>query len=333
MNGDDTPRLLVVMDPIAEIDPRKDSTFAMLLEAQRRGWHVRYAELGDIWLQDGEARGRFARLRVTDAPQAWYHLGPVAEASLGAFDVILMRKDPPFDLEYVYATYILERAEAAGALVVNRPQSLRDANEKAFTAWFPEQCAPSMISRSLSQLRSFVDHHGRAVIKPLDRMAGKSIFVTGALDPNRNVILETMTDYEARYVMAQAYLPAIVESGDARILLIDGHAVPTALVRMPPPDDHRGNISVGAQTQLRSLTEDERRICAAVGPVLREKGLLFVGIDVIGGLMTEINVTSPTGIRELERDGALQVARTLFAAIESRVGIRRTWAGAPRDPH
>ena len=186
-------------------------------------------------------------------------------------------------------------------------------------AWFPECSAPTLISRSLPDLRTFIDEHERAVVKPLDRMAGHSVFLTGALDPNRNVLLENMTDVGARYVMAQRYIPEILTSGDARILLIDGEPVSTALVRIPPADDHRGNISVGATTACRPLTEAERRVCEAVGPVLREKGLLFVGIDVIGGFLTEINVTSPTGLRELERDGEPGITRSLFDAIESRL--------------
>ena len=312
-------RLLVVMDPIAKIDPQKDSTFAMLLEAQQREWDVRYAELSDIWLRDGEAHGRVAELRVADTPDDWHALGDTSHVALGEFDVILMRKDPPFDMEYVFATYILERAEAAGALVMNRPQSLRDANEKAFIAWFPGVSAPTLISRSLPRLREFIDDHGRAVVKPLDRMGGRSVFVTGARDKNRNVLLETMTEFGTHYVMAQRYIPDIVEGGDARILLINGEPIPTALVRIPPADDHRGNISVGAKALCRPLTTEELRVCDAVGPLLREKGLLFAGIDVIGGFLTEINVTSPTGIRELERAGTPEITRMLLDTIERQV--------------
>ena len=311
--------LLVVMDPIQAIDPAKDSSFAMLLEAQKRGWSSHYAELGDLWLRDGTAWGRVTEVRVQDDAQDWFELGASADARLGDFDVILMRKDPPFDAEYVFATYILERAESAGALVVNRAQSLRDANEKAFVAWFPEVAAPTLIARSQSVLKAFVREHERAVIKPLDRMGGRSVFVTGVEDPNLNVLLDTMTDLGTRYALAQRYLPAIRDEGDARILLIDGDPVPTALVRHPPPDDHRGNISVGAKTVCRPRTDAEQRVCEAVGPVLREKGLLFVGIDVIGDWLTEINVTSPTGIRELARDGACDVAARLLDAVEARV--------------
>jgi glutathione synthase len=316
----------VIMDPIGSIKPSKDSTLAMLLAAQARGWRIHYGELRDIWLRDGEAFGRLTDLHVADDPTKWFDLGEATVTPLGDLDVILMRKDPPFDMEYIYATYILERAEAAGALVVNRPQSLRDANEKVFISWFPEVSAPALVSRSLPELRAFIEEHGRAVLKPLDLMAGRSVFLTAVQDPNRNALLETMTELGTRYVMAQRYVEDIVESGDARILMIDGKPPPTALVRIPPADDHRGNISAGAETLCRPLTQDELTVCDAVGPLLREKGLLFAGIDVIGGFMTEINVTSPTGIRELERDGGLQVTRSLLDAIETRIArdSRRT---------
>jgi glutathione synthase len=315
-------RLLVVMDPIAAVDPGKDSTLAMLLEAQRRDWSVQYAEMGDIWLRDGVAHGRVADLRVADDSAHWYEFGSSAEVPLGEFDLILQRKDPPIDLEYFYASYILERAELQGALVVNRPQSLRDANEKAFVSWFPEISAPTLISRSIERLRAFVGVHGRAVVKPLDRMGGRSVFVTNADDPNLNVLLETITERGNVSIVAQRYISDVAVTGDKRILLIDGEPVPTALARMPPPHDHRANISAGATTECRPLTPGERHICEQLGPVLRERGLIFVGIDVIGDLLTEINVTSPTGIRELERDAGHRVSATLFDAFEARLGSR-----------
>jgi glutathione synthase len=238
-------------------------------------------------------------------------------------DVILMRKDPPFDMEYIYATYILERAEIHGALVVNRPNGLRTANEKAFVSWFPDCAAPTLVSRSLSELDAFIDEHERAVIKPLDRMAGKSVFVTGTEDLNRYVLLETMTDFGSRYILAQGYLPEVVELGDSRILLIDGEPIPYALVRFAPTGDHRANMSVGARTEVRSLTAAERRICNRIGQVLQEMGLLFVGIDVIGEHLTEINVTSPTGIRELDRARDLNVAGELLNSIEAKINRSR----------
>lgn len=316
-------KLTVIMDPIAEIYPDKDSTLAMLLAAQEREWQIWCGGVNDIWVRDGEAFGDLKPLRVADDKNCWQELGDVQSTSLGDMDVILMRKDPPFDMEYVYATYILERAEQHGALVVNRPSSLRDANEKAFVSWFPDCSPPTLITRSIPQLRDFVAEHGRAVIKPLDQMAGRSVFVTSQDDPNRNVLLETMTHSGSRYVMAQMYVPEIVESGDARILLIDGKPVPQALVRIPPNHDHRGNISTGAATHCRPLTNNEQKICERIGPVLREKGLLFSGIDVIGNYLTEINVTSPTGIRELDRQCELNIAGDLLQTIESNLRERR----------
>jgi len=308
------------MDPIESIKPHKDSTLAMLLEAQARGWEIHYGRLQDIWLRDGEAFGRLTRLRVSDDPAKWFDSGDVAVTPLGGMDVILMRKDPPFDVEYVVATYVLERAEDHGALVVNRPQSLRDANEKAFLAWFPNCVPPTLISRSLQDLRAFLAEHQRVVIKPLHLMGGRSVFVTDTDDGNQNVILETVTQEGARYVMAQQYLPEIVNSGDKRIILVDGKPIPMALVRIPRAGDHRGNMDVGARTEVRPLTDRDRWICNQIGPVLRDRGLLFTGIDVIGDFMTEVNVTSATGIRELERDSDVRITEQLFDAISSRLG-------------
>ena len=314
----------MIMDPIAAIQPVKDSTLAMLLAAQSRGWQIYYGTLNDIWLRDGQARGNLKPLQVFDDSKHWFELDEPATIALGDMDAILMRKDPPFNMEYIYATYILERAEECGVVVVNRPQSLRDANDKAFVSWFPDCAPPSMISRSLDSLRKFIDEYERVVVKPLDQMAGRSVFVTGADDPNRNVLLETMTNDATQYVMLQRFVPEIVESGDARILLIDGKPVPHALVRMPTNDDHRGNMSSGATTHCRPLTTAEKNICDQVGPVLRDKCLVFVGIDVIGQYLTEINVASPTGIRELDRQCNLDISQELFQWIEALARKRRT---------
>ena len=314
------PSLAVIMDPIESIKPHKDSSLAMLLEAQNRGWKIHYGQLNDIWLRDGEAFGRLTNLQVEDHPSKWFDLGDVAVTPLGDMDVILMRKDPPFDIEYVFSTYVLQRAEEHGALVVNRPQGLRDANEKAFLSWFPN-CAPSaLITRSLEEMRAFTVEHRRVVIKPLDLMGGRSVFVIDSEDGNRNVIFETVTHYGARYAMLQKYLPDIAHSGDRRIILIDGQPIPMALVRIPRPGDHRGNMDVGARTEVRPLTDREMWICEQVGPVLRDKGLLFTGIDIIGDFMTELNVTSPTGIRELERASDIQITKQMFDAISSKLG-------------
>jgi glutathione synthase len=312
-------KLAVIMDPIQSIQPHKDSSLAMLLEAQIRGWQIHCGGLNDIWLRDGQAFGRLNRLKVADDPSNWFELGDVTATPLGEMDVILMRKDPPFDMEYIAATYVLQRAEDDGAMVINRPQGLRDANEKAFMAWFPNCAPPTLISRSLEEMRAFMENHRKVVVKPLDLMGGQSVFVTDTEDGNRNVILESVSHQGARYTMVQKYLPEIARTGDRRILLIDGRPIPMVLARIPSPGDHRGNMVAGARTEIQPLSDRERWICEQVGPALREKGLLFTGIDVIGDFMTEVNVTSPTGIRELERAGDLQITKQMFDAIESKL--------------
>ncbi len=312
------PRLGIVMDPIETVTVKKDSSMAMLIEAQRRGYEIHYMLQSDLKLLDGVAIGRSRTLSVFDRPENWFEFGRQAELPLGELDVILMRKDPPFDMEYIYTTYILERAEIAGALIVNRPQALRDMNEKAFTAWFPD-CAPTtLVTRSMAEMKSFAEQHGKVVVKPLDGMGGKSIFVVKQGDNNANVIIETLTDYGNRFAMAQVFIPEISE-GDKRILLIDGEPIPHALARIPSADDNRGNLVMGAVGEGRELTARDREICARVGPVLRDSGVIFCGIDVIGDFLTEINSTSPTGIRELDRHFGLNIAGTLFDAIEAKL--------------
>ena len=311
-------RVGVVMDTIESITPKKDSSLAMLLEASRRGAEIHYLQQADLKLLAGEALGNSQILNVRDDLSDWFTLGSEQEIRLGELDVILMRKDPPFDMEYIYSTYILERAEHAGAMIVNRPQSLRDMNEKAYIAWFAE-CAPlTMVTRSMPEMKAFLLEHERIVVKPLDGMGGKSIFVVVAGDNNANVIFETLTDNGKRYAMAQVFIPEISE-GDKRILLIDGDPIPYALARIPSADDNRGNLVMGAVGKGLELSERDRWICAQVGPVLRERGVIFAGIDVIGDYLTEINVTSPTGIRELDTAFDLNIAGTLFDAIEDRL--------------
>jgi len=308
----------MIMDPIESITPYKDSSLAMLLEATRRNAEIHYFRQADLKLLDGNAIGHSQRLSVRDNDDDWYELGANEGIELGDLDVILMRKDPPFDMEYVYTTYILDRAEAAGALVVNRPQALRDMNEKAYTAWFPE-CTPlTLITRSMDEMRAFLADNGRVVVKPLDGMGGKSIFVVQQGDNNANVIFETLTDYGQRFAMAQVYIPEI-SLGDKRILLVNGEAVPFALARIPSPDDNRGNLVMGAKGVGQELSDVDHSICERVGPVLREHGVIFAGIDVIGDYMTEVNVTSPTGIRELDAQFDLNIAGLLFDAIESEL--------------
>jgi glutathione synthase len=309
-------RLVVVMDPIAAIKPAKDSTLRILLAAQARGWELFYAELKDLWLRDGIAWGRLSTLKVMDDSSRWFSLGQSATSKLGEFDVILMRKDPPFDTEYIYSTYILDRAQLQGALVCNRPQGLRDMNEKVYTAWFPECCAPTLITRDMHDMAEFLREHGKAVCKPLDGMGGKSIFVLEQGDKNRNVVFETLTDYGTRYAIVQRYLPEIVTSGDCRIILVDGEPIPFALQRIPLPDDNRGNLAAGARAESRALNDRDRWLCAQIGPKLRAAGMLFVGLDVIGDYVTEINVTSPTGIRELNQRHAIDIGAMLVNAID-----------------
>lgn len=311
-------RIGIVMDPIDSITPKKDSSLAMLLECEQRNAEVHYLLQDDLKLIAGQALGRSRILNVRDDDDDWYTLGASQEIALGDLDVILMRKDPPFDMEYIYTSYILERAEMAGALVVNKPQALRDMNEKAYIAWFAE-CAPlTLISRSMDDLRAFMRDHGKIVVKPLDGMGGKSIFVVNADDNNANVIFETLTHYGTRFAMAQVYIPEI-EAGDKRILIIDGEPVPYALARIPPAGDNRGNLVLGAIGKAIELSERDRWIAAQVGPVLKAQGVIFAGIDVIGDYLTEVNVTSPTGIRELDRAFDLNIAGILLDAIEARL--------------
>jgi glutathione synthase len=303
------------MDPIEAINPAKDSTLAILLAAQASGWQLFYTELDDLWLRDGIAWGRLEPLQVFDDQRAWFVRGASVTAKLGDYDVILMRKDPPFDTEYIYSTYILDRARDQGALVCNRPQGLRDMNEKVYTAWFPECCAPTLITRNMHDMSEFLREHGKAVCKPLHGMGGRSIFVLDQDDKNRNVVFETLTDYGRRYAIVQRYLPEIVTAGDCRVILIDGEPVPFALRRMPDAADHRGNLAAGARAESRPLNDRDRWLCSIIGPKLRVAGMIFVGLDVIGDYVTEINVTSPTGIRELNKKHAVDIGAMLVKAI------------------
>ncbi len=308
----------VVMDPIASIRPAKDSTLAMLLAAQARGWALRYMELGDLSLRDGRAWGRMRALQVADRAEGWFRLGEAESGPLAALDVILMRKDPPVDVEYFAATYILEQAEAEGARVVNRPRGLRDLNEKLAAAWVPQCCPPTRVSRDAGELRAFLEEQGDIVLKPLFAMGGTSVFRVRVGDPNLSVILETLTDHGRRYAMAQRFLPEIRE-GDKRILLVGGEPVPYALARIPAPGETRGNLAAGGRGEGRPLSERDRWICAQVAPLLREHGILFAGLDVIGDYLTEINVTSPTGIRELDALYGLDIGSLLLDVVQERL--------------
>jgi glutathione synthase len=316
----DDVRLLVIMDPIESIKPAKDSTLAMLLAAQKRGWKLWYAEQRHLWLRDGIACGRVAPLQVSSDPEHWFELGEPNSSRLGDYDVILMRKDPPFDMEFIYTTYILDRAKAQGAIVVNDPQGLRDMNEKAYTAWFPQCCAATLITRDMHDMSEFLREHGKAVAKPLDGMGGRSIFVLEHGDKNRNVVFETLTDYGKRFAIVQRYLPEIVTAGDCRIILVDGEPVPYALQRIPDSQDNRGNLAAGARAESRPLNARDRWLCAEIGPKLRAAGMIFVGLDVIGDFVTEINVTSPTGICELNRKHGVDIGGSLMDTIAKILG-------------
>ena len=312
-------RLGVVMDPIGAINYAKDSTLAMLLAAQARGFALTYLEQRDLTLRDGTAFGRMRPLTVRADPKDWFTLGEPELAPLSALSCLLMRKDPPFDTEYIYSSYILERAEEAGVLVVNRPQGLRDMNEKVYTAWFPQCCAPTLITRDMSDMAAFLAEHGKVVVKPLDGMGGRSIFVLEKADLNARVVFETLTDYGHRFAIAQRYLPEIATTGDSRVLLVDGEPVPYALARMPSREDHRGNLAAGAKGVGRPLNDRDRWLAGQIGPALAARGMLFVGLDVIGGFVTEINVTSPTGIRELDKQFGTDIGDLLIAAVERRL--------------
>lgn len=313
-----TIKLGVVMDPIESINPKKDSTLAMLLAAQRRGWQLFYMQQQDLLLRDGTVHATLRPVEVRDDPHDWHTLSEPEFKPLADLDVILMRKDPPFDMQYIHTTYLLELAEAAGVLVVNKPQSLRDANEKLYTAWFP-QCTPAtLVSRDMKQLRAFLQEQGDVIVKPLEGMGGMSIFRLTLSDPNISVVLETLTSNGQHYIMAQRYIPEISQ-GDKRILLIDGRPIPYALARIPAAGETRGNLAAGGRGAGVPLSERDYWICEQVGPTLQKKGLVFVGLDVIGDYLTEINVTSPTCIRELDRQFNLDIAGELMECIAEKL--------------
>ena len=311
-------RVGIVMDPIAGISYKKDSSLAMLLAAQDRGWTLFYMEQQDLYLNEGKARARMKPLKVFANPQKWFELDAETDTALSDLDVILMRKDPPFDMEFVYSTYLLEQAERDGVLIVNKPQSLRDCNEKLFATQFTQCTPPTVVSRRSDVLREFAALHGDVILKPLDGMGGTSIFRHRVGDPNLSVILETLTANGTQQIMAQGYLPAI-KDGDKRILMIDGEPVDYCLARIPAAGETRGNLAAGGRGEARPLSDKDRWIAAQVGPTLREKGLLFVGLDVIGEHLTEINVTSPTCIREIDNAFGTNIGEMLMAAIERKL--------------
>ncbi len=311
----------VVMDPIGGIKYYKDTTLSLLMAAQERGWSLHYMEQCDLYLLQGEARARMRNLRVTASPNDWYCLGLHEDRPLAELNVILMRKDPPFDNEFIYSTYILEAAQKQGVLVVNDPRSLRDCNEKVFATQFPQCCPPVVVSRDITQLRAFYHQHGDVIFKPLDGMGGSSIFRCRHDDPNVGVILETLTSFGKQTIMAQRFIPEII-NGDKRILVIDGEPVPYCLARIPAKGETRGNLAAGGTGVAQPLSDQDYWIVSQVAPALKERGLLFVGLDVIGKYLTEINVTSPTCAREIDKAYDTGIAARLMDAIERRVQKR-----------
>jgi glutathione synthase len=318
-------KIAVVMDPLETIIAYKDSTLAMLRSAQARGHDIFYFTINDLRIMSGQAMGTGRPLRVFAEDDNWCESGAPQEMNLADFDVLLMRKDPPFNMEYIYVTYLLDIAEAAGVLVVNRPESLRNINEKAFTAWFPQCCPPTLVTRNMSELKAFREEHGEIVVKPLDGMGGTSVFVVNRTDNNANVIFETLTEHESRFAMAQRYIPEI-SAGDKRIILVDGAAPRYALARIPHAKDNRGNLAMGATAEIQELSDRDRWICEQVGPELAKRGVLFAGLDVIGDYLTEVNVTSPTGIREIANATDLNLADELFDCIELKFNQRQSAA-------
>lgn len=307
-------RVAIVMDPIASITTYKDTSFRIALEAQARGYELLYLELADMFIEQGTAKARVRPLQVWDRSENYYQLGADQVVNMGDLDVIFMRKDPPFDIEFVYATHLLDLAARDGALVVNRPQSLRDCSEKLFTAWFPDLIPATLVSRSTKQIREFHQQHKDIILKPLDRMGGASIFRVDADGANLGVIIETLTNHGKRFAMVQEYLPAI-KDGDKRILIINGEPVPYSLARIPSAGETRGNLAAGGSGRPQPLSDSDLALAKKIGPVLKEKGLYLVGLDVIGDRITEINVTSPTCMREIENAYQINIAGQLFDAV------------------
>ena len=308
-------RLGVVMDPIAQINIKKDTSFALLLAAQARGWSLVYFEQSDLYLLNGKAYGRGRPLTVRDDPAGWYALGEPIEAPLATqLDLLLMRKDPPFDQEYLYSTYLLELAEADGLRVINRPASIRDANEKLYAAWFPQCTPPTLVSRDMARIRGFLAEHGRIVVKPLDGMGGTGVFRIDQGDPNTGSILETLTQRGQQTIMAQRFIPEI-SAGDKRILILNGKVIDHCLARIPAAGEARGNLAAGGKGVVQPITSKDRWIAEQIAPKLLEKGLIFVGIDVIGDYLTEINVTSPTCLREIAAATGRDLATEFLAGL------------------
>ncbi len=311
-------KLGVVMDPISQVNVAKDSSMAMMLEAQKRGYELYYMEMKDLYLEQGQCRATTHRVKVFDDSEHWYELFDAQDIAVSELDAVLMRKDPPFDTEFIYATYMLERAEVEGTLIVNKPQSLRDCNEKLFTAWFSEFTPKTLVTRSSDKIREFHQAEKDVIIKPLDGMGGASIFRIKEKDANVGVIIETLTNHGAQYAMVQEFMPEIVD-GDKRILIVNGEPMPYCLARIPAQGETRGNLAAGGRGVARPLSVSDKAIADAIGPELKKRGLYFVGLDVIGDKVTEINVTSPTCIREIEAAYPINISGKLMDAIEDNI--------------
>ncbi|MCK5386186.1 MAG: glutathione synthase [Gammaproteobacteria bacterium] len=301
----------VVMDPIGDINFKKDSTLAMLFEAQSRGWTLFYMEQADLYMAHDVARAKMKPLKVFNDANNWYQLDKAEDLPLDSLDAILMRKDPPFDMNYIYSTYILEKAEDKGTLIINKAQSLRDANEKLFTNNFAECMPPTLVSSQADHIKAFYLEHKDIILKPLDGMGGASVFRIKEGDSNLSVIIETLTEHGTKLTMVQRFIPEITQ-GDKRILLINGEPVPYALARIPAKGETRANLAAGGEGVGVELTDRDRWICKQVAPLLKAKGLIFVGIDVIGDYLTEVNVTSPTCIRELDKQYNINISALLM---------------------
>jgi glutathione synthase len=310
------------MDPIQSINIKKDTSFAMLLDAQARGYQLYYIEMGDLYLQNGRPMARMQTLSVEQNPDDWFSLSNECHQNMAELDVILMRKDPPVDNEFIYATHMFELAEQAGTLVVNKAQSLRDFNEKLFTSWFPDLVADTLVTRDSKLIREFHQKHQDIICKPLDGMGGVSIFRVKEDGNNLGVIIETLTELGSRYAMFQKFLPEI-KDGDKRILIVDGQVVPYALARLPTKGENRGNLAAGGTGRPQPLSASDIKIAETIAPLLVEKGLIFVGLDVIGDRVTEINVTSPTCVREIEAAYDVNITGMLFDAIEKRLALAK----------
>jgi glutathione synthase len=311
-------KLGIVMDPISQVNVVKDSSMAMMLEAQQRGYELYYMEMKDLYLEQGQCRATTHRVKVFDDSEHWYELSDPQDIAVSELDAVLMRKDPPFDTEFIYATYMLERAEVEGTLIVNKPQSLRDCKEKLFTAWFSEFTPKTLVTRSSDKIREFHQKEKDVIIKPLDGMGGASIFRIKEKDVNVGVIIETLTNHGEQYAMVQEFMPEIVD-GDKRILIVNGEPMPYCLARIPAQGETRGNLAAGGRGVARPLSVSDKAIADAIGPELKKRGLYFVGLDVIGDKVTEINVTSPTCIREIEAAYPINISGKLMDAIEDNI--------------